>query len=42
VLAAAQEGILRSVGRSYRLGDAAQAHLDLESGRSAGSLYLVP
>jgi len=42
VLAAAQEGILRSEGKAYRLGDVAQAHADLEGGQSAGSLYLVP
>jgi NADPH2:quinone reductase len=42
VLAAAQEGILRSAGKAYRLDDVAQAHADLEAGRSTGSLYLVP
>ena len=42
VLAALQEGILQSVGKPYRLGDVAQAHADLENGRSTGSLYLVP
>jgi len=42
VLAAAQQGILRSQGKAYRLGDVAQAHADLEDGRSTGSLYLVP
>ena len=42
VLAAAQEGILRSEGKAYRLNDVAQAHADLEDGRSTGSLYLVP
>jgi NADPH2:quinone reductase len=42
VLAAAQQGILRSEGKAYRLHDVAQAHADLEDGRSTGSLYLVP
>jgi NADPH2:quinone reductase len=42
VLAALQEGILQSVGKAYRLGEVAQAHADLENGRSTGSLYLVP
>jgi len=42
VLSAAREGILPSAGTAYRLCDAAQAHADLEAGRSSGSLYLVP
>jgi NADPH:quinone reductase len=42
VVSAVQEGILRSAGKAYRLGEAAQAHADLEKGRSSGSLYLVP
>jgi len=42
VLSAVREGILRSAGKAYRLSDAAQAHADLEAGRSSGSLYLVP
>jgi NADPH:quinone reductase len=42
VLLALRDGILRSAGKSYRLAEAAQAHADLESGRSSGSLYLVP
>jgi NADPH2:quinone reductase len=42
VLAALQSGILRAAGKPYRLSDAAQAHADLEGGRSSGSLYLVP
>jgi len=42
VLAALQSGILRATGKPYRLSDAAQAHADLEGGRSSGSLYLVP
>ena len=42
VLSAVQAGILQSVGRAYRLSDAARAHAELEGGRSSGSLYLVP
>lgn len=42
VLSALQEGILRSAGTAYRLSDAAQAHADLEGGRTSRSLYLVP
>lgn len=42
VLSAVQGGILRSAGKSYRLSEAAQAHADLEGGRTSGSLYLVP
>jgi NADPH2:quinone reductase len=42
VLSALRDGILQSTGKSYRLSDAAQAHADLEGGRSSGSLYLVP
>jgi NADPH2:quinone reductase len=42
VLSAVQDGILRATGKPYRLSDAAQAHADLEAGRSSGSLYLVP
>jgi NADPH2:quinone reductase len=42
VLSALEEGILQAAGKSYPLGDAAQAHADLEAGRSSGSLYLVP
>jgi NADPH:quinone reductase len=42
VLSALQEGILRSAGTAYRLSDAAQAHADLEGGRTSSSLYLVP
>jgi NADPH:quinone reductase len=42
VLSAVQEGILHSAGKAYRLSDAAQAHADLEGGRTSGSLYLVP
>ena len=42
VLSALQEGILHSAGKAYRLSDAAQAHADLEGGRTSSSLYLVP
>jgi NADPH2:quinone reductase len=31
-----------TLGRSYRLADAARAHADLESGATTGSAYLVP
>ena len=42
VLSAVEEGVLRTAGKSYRLSEAAQAHADLEGGRTSGSLYLVP
>jgi NADPH2:quinone reductase len=42
VLSLIAEGVLVSLGTSYRLSDAAQAHSDLEAGRTSGSLYLVP
>ena len=42
VLEAIQAGILKAEGRAYRLSEAAQAHADLESGRSSGALYLKP
>jgi NADPH2:quinone reductase len=42
VLSAVQDGVLRSAGKSYRLSEAAQAHADLEGGRTSGALYLVP
>lgn len=42
VLAALQDGVLQAAGKRYRLSDVAQAHADLEAGRSSGSLYLVP
>jgi NADPH2:quinone reductase len=42
VLSALRDGILHAAGKPYRLADAAQAHADLEGGRSSGSLYLVP
>lgn len=40
VLAALARGILQGVGKAYRLSEAAQAHSDLENGRTTGSLYL--
>lgn len=42
VLAALAEGILQGTGTSYRLSEAAQAHTDLEAGRTSGALYLLP
>ena len=42
VLLALRDGILSAAGKPYRLSEAAQAHADLEGGRSSGSLYLVP
>lgn len=42
VLAALQDGVLQATGKRYRLSEVAQAHADLEAGRSSGSLYLVP
>jgi hypothetical protein len=33
---------LQATGKAYPLGAAAQAHADLEAGRSSGSLFLVP
>ena len=42
VLTSIRDGILRSAGTRYPLNEAAQAHADLEGGRSTGSLYLVP
>jgi NADPH2:quinone reductase len=42
VLSALQDGVLQATGKAYPLGAAAQAHADLEAGRSSGSLFLVP
>jgi NADPH2:quinone reductase len=42
VLTALQDGILKAAGTPYRLSEAARAHVDLEGGRTSGSLYLVP
>jgi NADPH:quinone reductase len=36
------QGELGSVGKAYRLSDAALAHVDLEAGRSHGAIYLKP
>jgi hypothetical protein len=35
-------GIASLVGTTYALEDVAQAHTDLETGRSTGSLLLIP
>jgi NADPH2:quinone reductase len=40
VLAAITAGILVGTGKAYALSEAAQAHADLESGRTSGALYL--
>ena len=40
VLAAIASGILKGPGKPYALSEAAQAHVDLEGGRSSGALYL--
>jgi NADPH2:quinone reductase len=37
-----QAGIAPTIGGEYALADAAQAHTDLEAGRSTGSLLLLP
>lgn len=42
VVAAMRLGIASTIGATYALQDAAQAHADLEAGRSMGSLLLVP
>lgn len=43
VLAALEAGIIQPrVCRTYPLGEAAQAHADLESGRTSGTLLLIP
>jgi len=42
VLEALRDGVLKAEGRAYRLSEAAQAHADLESGRTSGALYLKP
>lgn len=42
VLAALTRGELESAGTAYRLRDVAQAHADLEAGRTSGALYLTP
>jgi len=42
VLAALASGELEGTGTAYRLRDVAQAHADLEAGRTSGALYLKP
>lgn len=42
VLAALASGELACAGTAYRLRDVAQAHADLEAGRTSGALYLKP
>jgi NADPH2:quinone reductase len=42
VLAALVSGALEGAGTAYRLRDVAQAHADLEAGRTCGALYLKP
>lgn len=42
VLAKLEQGELGGVGKAYRLDEAAQAHADLEAGRSQGALFLKP
>jgi len=42
VLEALAGGKLQPTGTAYRLRDAAQAHADLEAGRTTGALYLKP
>ncbi len=42
VLAVMALGVAGTVGATYALEDAAQAHADLEAGRSTGSMLLVP
>jgi NADPH2:quinone reductase len=42
VLAALASGAFKATGKAYSLDDAAQAHADLEAGRTTGALYLKP
>ncbi|MBO1113881.1 quinone oxidoreductase family protein [Bordetella petrii] len=42
VIAAIRQGIIQSAASEYPLARAAQAHSDLESGKTTGSLVLVP
>lgn len=39
---ALQDGLDPSIGRGYPLAEAAQAHRDLEGGRTTGSTFLIP
>jgi NADPH2:quinone reductase len=41
VLTAIAGDVLRVAGKAYRLSEAAQAHVELESGRTSGALYLT-
>lgn len=41
LFAALQSGLINPIGAEYRLGDAAQAHADLEGGRTVGSVILT-
>jgi NADPH2:quinone reductase len=36
------DGLLPVIGQSYPLAEAARAHVDLEAGRTTGSLLLLP
>lgn len=42
VLAMMAQGVVAEAGGDYALRDAAQAHADLEAGRTTGSLLLIP
>src|SRR6202008_306210 len=42
VLAALAGGVIAVSGKAFRLREAAQAHADLEAGRTSGALYLKP
>ncbi|MBS0246648.1 MAG: quinone oxidoreductase [Proteobacteria bacterium] len=42
LFAAMARGIVPEIGAEYRLSQAAQAHSDLEAGRTTGSLLLIP
>lgn len=42
VLAQLEAGLASAAGRRYALADAAHAHADLESGRTTGSVLLIP
>jgi NADPH2:quinone reductase len=37
-----ETGIVSQIGAEYRLADVAKAHGEMESGRSAGSILLIP
>ncbi|MCP9628739.1 quinone oxidoreductase [Rhodopseudomonas palustris] len=42
VLSLVEQGVLAATAKPYALHDAAQAHADLEAGRTTGSVVLVP